>query len=93
MFLSVTPLKVGLQIRGVARVPDDSLAKSTNGLLLVCNRPSIVRGKTKVLPNSVLYLEAWFHDLVEFVYSRHLYTHRQRVSYDYLLLCQIIVKS
>ena len=45
MFLSVTPLKVGLQVRGVARVRNDSPAKSTNGLLLVCNRASIVCGK------------------------------------------------
>ena len=37
MFLNVTPLKVGLHIRGVARVCDNSTEKSTNGLRLVCN--------------------------------------------------------
>ena len=77
MFLSVTPLKVGLQARGVTRIRDDSPAKSTNGLLLVCNRASIVRGKTKVLPDSALCVEAWFHDLVELVHSRYLW---QKVS-------------
>ena len=45
-FLSVTPLKVGLQVRGVAGVRDHSLAKSTIGLLLVCNHASIVCEKT-----------------------------------------------
>ena len=80
MFLSVTLLKVGLQVRSVARERDDSPAKSTNGLLLVCNHASIVRGKTKVLQDSALCLEAWFHDLVEFVHSRHLYIHRQKIS-------------
>ena len=68
---------VGLQVRGVARVLDDSLAKSTNGLL-VCSHASIVSGKTKVLPDSALCLEAWFHDLVEFVHSRHLCIHAGR---------------
>ena len=81
--LSMTLLKVGLLVRGVARQHDDSPAKSTNGLLLVCNRASIVCGKTKVLPDSALCLDAgftidilWFHNLVEFVHSRHLYIHR-----------------
>ena len=78
MFLSGRSLKVGLQVRGVARVRDDSPAKSTNGLLLVCNRASIVRGKTKVPPDSALCLKAWFHDLVEFVHSRHLCMHTGR---------------
>ena len=65
MFLSMTPLKVGLQVKSVARVRDDNPEKSTNGLLLVCNRASIVCGKTIVLPDSALCLEAWFHDLVD----------------------------
>ena len=69
VFLSVTPLKVGLQVRGVARVHDNSLAKSTNGLLLVFNCASIIHGKTKVLPDSALCLEAWFHILLKFVHS------------------------
>ena len=46
--------KVGLQVRGVARVRDDSPTKSTNGLLPVCNHASIVCGKTKVLPDKGL---------------------------------------
>ena len=74
----VTLLKVGLQIKGVARVRDDSLAKSANGLLLVCNLASIDRRKTKVLPDSTLCLKAWFHDLVEFVHSQHLCIHTGR---------------
>ena len=49
VFLSVTPLKMGLQVRGVARVHDDSPAKLINGLLLLSNHASIIRGKTKVL--------------------------------------------
>ena len=40
--------------------------------------PSIVRGKTKVLPDSALCLKAWFHDKVEFVHSRHLCIHTGR---------------
>ena len=75
LFLSMTLLKVGLLVRGVARQHNDSPAKSTNGLL-VCNRASIVCGKTKVLPDSALCLDAgftidilWFHNLVEFVHS------------------------
>ena len=71
MFLSVTLLKMGLQVRGVARVREDSPAKSTNGVL--------VRRKTKVLPDSALCLEPWFHDLVEFVQSASLYTCRQKL--------------
>ena len=75
VFQSVRPLKMRLQVRGVARVRDDSPAKSTNGLLFVFNCASTVRGKTKVLPDSAFVLiEAWFHDLVEFAYSRHLST-------------------
>ena len=66
----MTPLKVGPQIRGVARVHDDSPAKSTNGLRLVCNHASIVHGKTEVLTDSALCLEARFYDLVEFIHSR-----------------------
>jgi len=80
VFLSVTPLKVGLQVRGVARVWDHSAAKSTNGLLLVCNHASIVCGNTKVLPDSALCLEAWITSVLICSQSTFLYTHRQKVS-------------
>ena len=60
VFLSMTPLKVGLPVRGVARVHDNSLAKSTNGLLLVFNRASIIHGKTKCFQIALFVLKLGF---------------------------------
>ena len=39
---------------------DDSLVKSTNGLLLVCNRASIVRGKPKCFQIALFVLKLGF---------------------------------